>query len=303
MQNNDYLNFTNLNAHTDFPYLVLDEKMTVAVPEQICFHIMHWHDDFQFTYIEKGEIECVTLEQRYHLKAGDTVFINENILHQIVPTENACYKTFRFPRQLVSFYLGSPASREVNRIAGNEHLPLYAFTAQTAGHQAITALLQELIALENQPIPFYEYAVLSTLSRLWLALLQHTQSVQPTAEIPKNKPAQRMRQFLHYIERHYAEEISLDSLAQSAHVSKSECLRCFQNTMNTTPYQYLMEFRLAKAQQLLLESSLSVGDIAEQTGFNQQSYFGKCFRQKTGLSPSEYRQKYRKYCLPAMTLV
>lgn len=295
MQTSEYLQFTNLKAHTDFPYLVLDEKMTDAVPEQIRFHIMHWHNDFQFTYVEQGEIECVTLEHRYVLRKGEAAFINEGVLHQIIPSENGAYKTFRFPRTLVSFYLGSPASRDVNRIASDVNLPVYAFTYTTSGYQTIRALLQELISLEQQPIPFYEYTVLTVLARLWLTLLQYTQSTQVVVDaFIKKTQTQRMRMFLQYIDKHYAKEISLDMLAQSAHVSKSECLRCFQRVMNITPYKYLMEFRLAKAERLLVDSDLSIGDIVEQTGFNQMSYFGKCFRKKTGFSPREYRQKYKR---------
>ena len=49
--------------------------------------------------------------------------------------------------------------------------------------------------------------------------------------------------FLQYIELHYPEDVTLESLARSANVSKSECLRCFKNTLQTTPYKYLIEYR------------------------------------------------------------
>ena len=99
----------------------------------------------------------------------------------------------------------------------------------------------------------------------------------------------RMQKFLQYISEHYGEDVSLDILAGSANVSKSECLRCFKASMQTTPYKYLTEYRLSKAADLLKNSDEPIGDIADSVGFRQISHFGKCFREKTGLSPREYR--------------
>ena len=82
-------------------------------------------------------------------------------------------------------------------------------------------------------------------------------------------------------------------MAASAGVSRTEALRCFHKTLQTTPYSYVMEVRLSKAADLLTETGLSVGEIASRAGFNQQSYFGKRFKEKTGMTPLEYRRKMR----------
>ena len=103
----------------------------------------------------------------------------------------------------------------------------------------------------------------------------------------------RMRRFLEYIEKHLDQDISLEEMANSAGVSKTEALRCFHKTLQTTPYSYVMEVRLSKAADLLAQTGLSVGEIASRTGFNQQSYFGKRFKEKTGMTPLEYRGKMR----------
>lgn len=60
--------------------------------------------------------------------------------------------------------------------------------------------------------------------------------------------------------------------------------------MQTTPYKYLLEYRLSKAAEFLMNTDEPVGRIAAKTGFNQMSYFGKCFKMKTGYSPRKYRQ-------------
>ena len=61
--------------------------------------------------------------------------------------------------------------------------------------------------------------------------------------------------------------------------------------MQTTPLKYLMEYRLQKAAELLATTDEAIGTIAMNAGFRQSSHFGKCFRQKTGYSPREYRNQ------------
>ena len=100
----------------------------------------------------------------------------------------------------------------------------------------------------------------------------------------------RMQKILRFIEEHFSEDITLSDLSASANISKSECSRCFKISMDTTPYKYLTEYRLSKAAQLLGKTNEPVGNIAAAVGFHQMSHFGKCFKEKTGYSPKEYRE-------------
>ena len=102
-----------------------------------------------------------------------------------------------------------------------------------------------------------------------------------------------MQIFLNYIKEHYADEITLEDLAQSAGVSKSECLRCFKLSMQDTPYHYLLEYRLQAATDLLTNSALSVGEVTQAVGFQSQSHFGKLFKMRLGCSPKDYRATHR----------
>ena len=153
-------------------------------------------------------------------------------------------------------------------------------------------LLQKLADLEEkkETDPQYEYDVMTILAELWQIILRHADISAPTEEDPVSM---RMRRFLEYIEEHLDQDISLEEMAASAGVSKTEVLRCFHKTLQTTPYSYVMEARLSKAADLLAETGLPVGEIASRTGFNQQSYFGKRFKEKMGVTPLEYRRKMR----------
>ena len=285
---NNIINSVNLNQHTDFPYLVLNVKNDVSYPMNPGFRVMHWHEDLQFIYVIRGTICVKTLEEEEILSAGEGIFINKNVVHTVEKIETCEYKSFLFPEYFVSFYIGSPAMKLTQGITDNKGISLVVLYGRREWCGKALAILKELVQIEESDKDrLYSYEVLNRLTSLWLVVLQNV-SVSET--MPENATSSRTRMFLQYIETHYAEDITLEELAKSAGVSKSECLRCFKATLQTTPYKYLMDFRLSKAEKLLKDTDLPICEIAIRTGFNGQSYFGKCFREKMNCSPSEYKR-------------
>mgnify|MGYP005768700697 CR=1 FL=1 len=286
----NYINSVNLNAESDFPYLVLDVINDQSYPRNPGFQVMHWHEDLQFIYVLDGAIEVKTLDASTSagLKKGSGIFINKNIVHLVRKTKACHYNSFIFPDYFLEFYFGSPAKAFVENIVGKEQLPICIFNKDVSSCRSVLSVLEKLSELENHKTEFYAYEVLTLLSQLWLEMCKNIQLPKSGVETALNI---RMRKFLQYINEHYSEDISLDSLAQSSNVSKSECLRCFKASMQTTPYKYLMEFRLSKAAELLKSTDESIGNIADSVGFHQISHFGKCFREKTGYSPRDYRKQ------------
>lgn len=287
--NEEYINSVNLNSETDFPYLVLDVVNDESYPRNPGFQVMHWHEDLQFIYVISGEIEVATLAEQIRLTRGEGIFINRNVVH-LVRKIGAChYNSFIFPERMLKFYTGSPAEKIVDKIVGRGEFPISRIS-DTVGHTVVLQVLRRLSALENEKTPLYQYEVLTLLCTLWLEFSRVT-------ELPERRrrsiSEERCETFLRYITVHFSEEISLKTLAASANVSVSECLRCFRSVMNTTPYSYITEFRLSKAAELLRTTDEPVSSVAEMVGFCHLSHFGKCFREKTGMSPSEYRKFVR----------
>lgn len=273
--------------NTDFPYLVLDVVNQKSFPQNPGFQVMHWHEDFQFIYVIDGKIKFLTLNKRIEVSASQGIFINKNILHQVKEFTSCHYKSFVFPDYFLKFYFGSPAGVFVDSISENEDLEFYHFTGQNEWENTVLNLLQKLTEMEEKKTEFYPYEILLILSSLWLTFRKN---ILLPPQQQENIVSIRMQKFLNYIANHYAEDISLESLAKIGNVGKSECLRCFKASLQTTPYKYLMEYRLSKAADLLKTTDLPIGVIFENVGFHQVSHFGKCFKEKTGYSPKDYRK-------------
>ncbi|MBE9018266.1 AraC family transcriptional regulator [Chroococcidiopsis sp. CCALA 051] len=96
-----------------------------------------------------------------------------------------------------------------------------------------------------------------------------------------------------YINAHLADDITLSDLAQLLSMSPFHFSRLFKRSIQVTPHQYVLQQRVEQAKQLLIQTELSIMDIALQCGFSSHSHLGKWFRQQTGVTPKMYRINFR----------
>ena len=286
-QQEHFINSVNLNAQTEFPFLMLKVENGTSYPMNPGFRVMHWHEDLQFIYVLEGSVCVKTLDREEIISSGEGVYINKNVVHLVEAVTDSKYRSFLFPEHFVSFYPVAPAVRLTKRITENQGISLIVLYSEKPWCQEALVLLRELARLDAGTSDGYVYEILNTLTSLWFLMIKNVSL--PKAS-PESVTVSRTKKLLEYIEGHYAEEVTLEAMAKSASISKSEALRCFRSALQTTPYRYLMDYRLQIAANLLKETKLPISEIAVMTGFNQQSYFGKCFREKMGCSPSDYRK-------------
>lgn len=282
----------NQNRRGDFPY----QARTIAWDRErsagSAVSVMRRYENLRLLYVAAGTVVVRTLDGAEEIRAGEGMFINRNVVHSVDGTGTFHCGSFMFPAYFLKFYPGSPAEREVEDLLEREQFSFCVFRGGQEWQERALAVLKKLVTLTETGTTHYEYEVLVLLTTLWLEIQRN---VSPAGRRRKNAAAARMKSFLYFIEQHYREEISLEELSASAGVSKSECLRCFKRSLGTTPYKYLMDYRLSKAADLLLNTDRQISEIAVMTGFEQPSYFGKCFRERLGCTPKEYRGgRFRK---------
>ena len=99
-----------------------------------------------------------------------------------------------------------------------------------------------------------------------------------------------------YIENNYQNpKLSNAALAEQCNISEVYFRRIFAEAYKTTPKQFIVDIRINKAKQLLSDGCSKVGSVAEQCGFSNQYHFCRLFKEKTGLTPTEYMKQNRIY--------
>jgi AraC family transcriptional regulator len=99
-----------------------------------------------------------------------------------------------------------------------------------------------------------------------------------------------LRQVTDYIDERLDEEIKLQDLAKLVHLSHYHFLRSFAQSLGVTPYQYILQQRLARAKLLLQNNELTTSEIATLVGFTDRSYFNRYFKREIGMTPGQFRR-------------
>ena len=96
-----------------------------------------------------------------------------------------------------------------------------------------------------------------------------------------------------YIRCHYDENLSMETLSGVAHLSANYLGSLFKQEEGISVSRFIEKVRIDAAAALLLSSNRKAGDIAKACGFRNTSYFGKCFRNIYGMSPTVFRETYK----------
>jgi AraC-like DNA-binding protein len=99
--------------------------------------------------------------------------------------------------------------------------------------------------------------------------------------------AERVIAFIH---QHYREPILLQELSQALQLHPDYITRCMQQTIGKSPNQYLIQYRLSLAKQLLASTNQSIASIALQVGIDDSGYFSKLYRKIEGITPTQFRR-------------
>ena len=105
----------------------------------------------------------------------------------------------------------------------------------------------------------------------------------------KKQSNQSIEKVITFMDKEYAQKITLDNLCNISELSAGYLCRLFKQYFDMRPLEYLNKKRIQQSKLLLTSSHLSIETVAEKVGFETPSYFAKIFRLNEGMTPSEYR--------------
>jgi AraC-like DNA-binding protein len=96
-----------------------------------------------------------------------------------------------------------------------------------------------------------------------------------------------------YLRQNYNRPITYEQLGETLHFHPNYIARCMKKAFGCTPLEYLIRYRLEQAKLRLLNTDMTIAQVAEEAGFEHIPYFTRCFVKHEGVTPSVYRKRYR----------
>ena len=285
-----YVKRTKSLLTSDYPVDIINYDFTASNPTMVRWH---WHEDVEFQYIIEGKFYITCGETTLNTSKGDIIFINQNVRHFMTP---ACQDDCKLCSIIVNpqFIIGlgqlELQKKYVSPVLLSSALENLHIKADSEDYENWNKYIQELMSLNTDRLPGYELLAKAALLNLWKQLYDLAAERSNLRLKTASQDEQRTKQAVLYIQEHFMEAVTLDDIASSIMVSKSECCRCFKRTLGITPFEYLMKYRIQEsAKRIRRKPQDSISEIAGSVGFNNTSYFNKIFKKYMECTPSEYR--------------
>ena len=252
----------------------------------------HWHPEVEFIVVAEGTAEIFIGYNSVILHKNEYLFVNAESLHMYMPhgKEETILNVFVIHPEL--FYHGSDSllkDRYIDPIIKSSSLPYFFLDKSIPWCAESCSHLEKVMELENTKKFGFEFAIRNHLCELWYLLV--TNMFDLLCNNVSDISGARIKKMMSYIHEHYDNLLTLENIAMSAGVSKSECYRIFKKHLAMKPFEYLSKYRIDVSKRLLKETNMPIGKISSACGYNSSSYFTKTFRQITSLSPNKYRQQ------------
>ena len=239
----------------------------------------HFHEHYVIGFVESGRRFLACKNREYTIDAGDLLLFNPLDAH-------ACEQVDGKTLDWRCLNISEDVMRRVAREITGKDAPIVFTTTVAAKSDVVPALRELHSGIMNESKDFDKeesfYFLIEQLIR------DYTQPVAETA----TQSGGEIHAACEYMERHYAENITLADLSRVSGLNKYTLLRSFTVEKGITPYQYLSTIRINHAKRLL-ESGVAPIEAALQSGFTDQSHFTRFFKTFIGLTPGAYRNLFQ----------
>lgn len=241
--------------------------------------VPHTHNHMELFYIVGGKGQFLIEDQLYPVNASNLVVINPNVTHTEVSLNAQPLEYIVLGVEGIALSTSENANGQFNIL---DHFE----SAEISG--CLRNILREM----EQKNTGYEDVCQAYMEILIIRLMRNTDlavSAEPQA-ISANRQCAAVRR---YIDLHFKEALTLEALAEEAHMNKYYLSHAFKREYGVSPIHYMIGRRIEESKYLLAETDLSMSQIAQLLGFSSLSYFSQVFRRTQSLSPMEYRQSTR----------
>lgn len=239
----------------------------------------HTHSCSELFYVIGGSGQFFIEGKTFPVNTNDLVIVNPNIEHTEVSLNS---------NPLEYIVLGVEGLElSVSDESDNDNR--YCIVNFRSMRDNVLMCLQNILHEIEEKAPGYDTICQNLIEVLLIFLSRQTNF--STTMTPIRKTSSRLCATVrHYIDEHYKENVSLDTLAQLTHVSKYYMVHAFSKEYGISPINYMVYKRIEEAKHLLKNDDYTLALISRMLGFSSPSYFSQSFKKATGMTPNEYRK-------------
>lgn len=246
------------------------------------FYPLHSHEELEIVLVESGSADICCNGDCATVHCGDIFIVPPFSSHAIAVHDG----DVKLAALVYNFRLA----------AGNEYVRLgqYAalFNAGRSGvllhngcNEKCTKIAIRIAKIMHSPQEFDDKSVVECLRQLFeqYALVPHADN-----DVSRDKRVNAVQGALRYIATHYAEGFSVADVADYCGYSEFYLMKIFKQFSGLSVVEYANRYRMFVAEKLLVDGSHGIAEVARAVGFDNISYFNRCFKRLYGTTPTEY---------------
>lgn len=268
------------------------KEFNVAINAQFTDFPLHWHSFYEVEFIVEGTSVQTINGYSYHQKPGFLAILTPNDFHYFKSEGNSAlkYKKFVFYENFVSNRLSTilktrkkpciiqiPADKQSDFNRYFDLLNDYNTAEQNELSRSLLQSLAETVC--------YEALMLDTLA--------HSEDGKDSSVLLASERDEVLHNITKYIGENFQSQIKIQDVARIAYQSETYFSHYFKSKFGLSFTEYIKQYRLKYAANLLISSRKSIAQICEQSGFSSVTFFNRAFKSFYDVTPSQFRNQFK----------
>jgi AraC-like DNA-binding protein len=249
--------------------------------ENISF-VAHWQKEIELVYVKNGEASFHVADQSFIARTGDLVICESGQIHY-----SDSYNTQNHLDFLIF---------DTNVISSRYHNPHFKnvlVTAEELEEMGLNTSLERVFSLVARELdkkqPYYKDIITAAIREFWFLLKRELPREEKAKDDRRrSRLLEEFQELLDYIDKHYAEDLTLDHASSMLHFSPSHFSKTFKKLMGMNYVTYVNMVRIEQAIQMLTTNQYRMIDIALECGFSNIRSFNRVFKEITGYTPTDF---------------
>ena len=255
------------------------------LPPSFCMPQMELASHYSLGYLVSGDRRVITPYQQFDFHSGDVTVMPPMLYHRTFSLSSKPYINYLLK---ISPQLADQFSREVSAEIWREVFEQKIFSFRREDSEKVHALLDDMLGIYETNETYCDVLLKGLLFRL--IILIRDANTRPDAIRFPDKLSEEIMETMYFIEQNCSEDIRLADAAKTAGFSEGHLSRLFVSQVGVPFSEYLVNVRLRHVKELLLNTDMSISEIANHTGFSNSDYLSACFHRHEGMSPTAFRK-------------